>query len=179
MTALRNPKMEKFARALASDLAAGLPRTQAQENAAVTAGYTGRAIADNARKYARRPDVKRRVAELLRPMQEKAEALVEASLEWATHKLVSIAKPDLGEEAIKTTDQIAAIKLLAQLKGWLSREDTPAVHVTLEQLVMQSLRPLDTQSIKTLEEAMIAYRAGKLTKQAADALAIARGWVEP
>jgi hypothetical protein len=47
---------------------------------------------------------------------------------------------------------------------------------SLEDLLKESMRPLDPQSISTLEEAIAAYRARTLTKQQADELAIARGW---
>lgn len=140
--ALRDPKLEKFAQALASNIVAGMPRSAAAEHAAAIAGYAGRSMASNARKRAQRDDVKKRIAEILAPAAEKAHAAIEATVEWATTRLVNIASPDLGEEAIRTPDQIAAIKLLAQIKGWLAPEKTEhSGQVTLEQLVMSSMKP--------------------------------------
>jgi len=115
---LRDPKLEKFAKALASNIAAGRRRGAAAEDAAEVAGYRGSSRADNARKRSQRADVKKRVAELFAAAQQKADSPLAATIEWATRKLVSIIAIDLGVDAITVPDQIAALKLLAEMKGW-------------------------------------------------------------
>jgi hypothetical protein len=57
-------------------------------------------------------------------------------------------------------------------------DNTTNVNLTLEQLVMQSMRPFGPQSIRSLDEAIATCHAGKLTKEQADQLALLRGWVE-
>ncbi len=122
MAALRDPKLETFASALLGNIAAGMPRSKAAELAAETAGYRGKSLASNARKRAQRADVKKRMAELAAPALARAETLVAATVEWAANKLVSIAAIELGETAVEVPHQIAALKLLAQIKGWLAPE---------------------------------------------------------
>ena len=125
MTALRDPRMELFARELAAALAGGVKPSRAAVQAGEIAGYPnpkGKSFAPNCRKRAQRKDVKARVAELQAPGLKRAEDATEASIEWAATKLYNLADVDLGDEAIKVPDQIAAIKLLAQLRGWMATE---------------------------------------------------------
>ena len=93
MSALRDPKLEKFAQTLFANLAAGMRRSEAADLAADVAGYSGRSRASNARKRAQRKDVKARIVELCQPAQAKAEGQIAATLEWATAKLVQYRWP--------------------------------------------------------------------------------------
>ena len=125
MSTLRDPRLEIFAREYARLKAAGMPASQAAADAAVEARYKGyqnpsKTFAANARKKAQREDVKARVAELLAPALERAEIEIGATVDWATRKLCKIANYDLGQDMVKVPDQISAIKLLAELKGWLA-----------------------------------------------------------
>ena len=121
--ALRDPRLELFARELVANIAAGMKRSAAAAKAAEDAGYPKtKSSAANARKRAQRKDVKGRMAELMAPALERAEVQTETSIEWAYTKLATIASYDLGEDAVKVPDQIAAVKLMAQLKGWLAPE---------------------------------------------------------
>lgn len=122
MGALSDPKLERFAQGLLTGLAQGFARGRAATEAAKAAGYGGTSLAHNARKRAARADVKARMAELAAPSQEASERAVVATLDQATRKLSEIAAPDLGNDALKVADQIAALKLLAQIKGWLAPE---------------------------------------------------------
>ena len=122
MGALRDPKLEKFAQALYSNLASGMKRSKAADTAAEVAGYTGVSRAPNARKRANRSDVKARLAELGAPQSEREAERIAATKEWAIARLASIANPDLGERKIKVSDQIAALKALAEIEGWKAAE---------------------------------------------------------
>ena len=122
MPALRDVKREKFAQALFENLAVGMKAAKAADLAAETAGYGGSSRAANARKRAKRADVKKRMAELAQPALEKAQKRIEATLDWTLERLTAIAGPDLGEEAIKVSDQIAALQLVARIQGYLAPE---------------------------------------------------------
>jgi hypothetical protein len=75
------------------------------------------------------------------------------------------------------SDKPNIISLMAKIAGWLAPErQEHNVGPGLEQLIAQSMQPIDPQSIMSLDQAIMAYRAGRLTKQQADELAIARGW---
>jgi hypothetical protein len=102
-------RLEAFAQALAT----GVPPGQA----AKIAGYpNGSCFAHNARKRARRQDVKAMVAELQKQ--------IEANFEFATEKLMSIASAELDLLNIKASDQIRAIEVLAKMHGWNAAEKT-------------------------------------------------------
>jgi hypothetical protein len=119
MSALRDPKREKFAQALARLTAEGMDRGAAMTEAGIEAGYpnpSSRSFAPNCRKRAQRPDVKNRIAELMAPGIEKSEREIEATVEWAIGKLKSIA--DFETIVPKASDQIAAIALIAKIKNW-------------------------------------------------------------
>lgn len=118
MAALSDPKLEKFSQALLTNIAHGMPRSKAAAAAAKEAGYGGRSLASNARKRAVLPQVKARMAELAAPGREAAEKAVAITVGAAENKLWEIANVDLGKRAVKVPDQIAAIKTLAQLRGW-------------------------------------------------------------
>jgi hypothetical protein len=124
MGALSDPKLEKFSQAMLVNIAQGMPRSKAAAEAAKTAGYGGRSIASNARKRAALPQVKARMAELAAPEREAAEKAVAISVGAAEEKLWGIASVDLGKKAVKVPDQIAAIKTLAQFRGWNAPEKT-------------------------------------------------------
>jgi hypothetical protein len=120
MAALSDPKLEAFAQALLKNIATGMARGKAATAAAHEAGYVGSSIADNARKRANRADVKARMIELAGPAQVQAEAEVVATVEDALDKLGRIASVNPKPNAIKPTDQIAALHLMAKIKGWLA-----------------------------------------------------------
>jgi hypothetical protein len=124
MGALSDPKLEKFAQALLVNLAHGMPRSKAAAAAARTAGYSGSSVAANARRRAGLPQVKARIAELARPAQQKAEQAVVATVETAMIKLSEIAFAELGDGAVKVSDQIAAFRAMAQMHGWNAPEKT-------------------------------------------------------
>jgi len=124
MSELRDPRLEKFAQELLKNLASGLPRGKAQMAAAKAAGYTGSSLAHNARKKAGYPEVKARMAELAAPVQRKAGQEVVATVETAMTKLSRIAFAELGDGAIKVSDQIAAVRTMAQMQGWNAPEKT-------------------------------------------------------
>lgn len=92
--------------------------------AARLAGYkgSGKTFAANARKACNRPDVKARIAQLRAPAMAKAQELVGISAEWATQRLATMANHEIDTDGLKATDQIAALKLLAQMHGWLAPE---------------------------------------------------------
>lgn len=138
MGVLRNPQLERFALALLSNIAAGMPRSKAAHEAALTAGYKGKSVASNARKMAQRKDVKARLRELAAPIVEREREKIEATVEWATERLCSIAGPNLGDDALAVGDQINAMKLLAQIHGWLApKKRTHDVSDTLAQVLME------------------------------------------
>jgi hypothetical protein len=124
MGALSDPKLEKFSQALLVNIAQGMPPSKAAVAAAITAGYGGSSIASNARKRAALPQVKARMAELAAPVREKTEQEVARAVEDAERKLWEIIRTDLGKKAVKVSDQIGAIKVLAQLHGWNASERT-------------------------------------------------------
>jgi hypothetical protein len=76
----------------------------------------------NARKRARRKDVKAIVAELQKPAKEKLATTIEANLAWSTEKLMSIASAELDLLNIKASDKIRAIEVLAKMHGWNAPE---------------------------------------------------------
>src|SRR5215471_12111589 len=78
----------------------------------------------NARKRARRSDVKATVAELQKSVKEKLAKTIEANFEWATEKLMSSASAELDLRKIKASDRIRAIEVLAKLHGWYAPEKT-------------------------------------------------------
>jgi len=64
------------------------------------------------------------MAELAAPVQRKAEQGVVATIETAMLKLSKIAFAELGDDAIKVSDQIAAFRTMAQMQGWNASEKT-------------------------------------------------------
>ncbi len=122
MGALSDPKLEKFAQALLVNIAHGMPRSKAAAAAAKTAGYSGSSLASNARRKAGLAQVKARMAELAAPVRQKVERDVIATVETAINKLSEIGSAQLGDDAIKVSDQISAWKLVAQIKGWMAPE---------------------------------------------------------
>jgi hypothetical protein len=61
---LKSPRHEKYAQELVINLASLMPRGKAKHQAALAAGFTGSAVADNARRLAQRDDLKARMREL-------------------------------------------------------------------------------------------------------------------
>jgi len=92
--------------------------------AARLAGYkgNGKTFAANARKACNRSDVKARIAELRAPALEKVQEQIDINITWANQKLATMANHELDASEIKATDQIAALRLLAQIHGWLAPE---------------------------------------------------------
>jgi hypothetical protein len=108
-------RLEAFAQALATGVT--------PVEAAKIAGYpNGSCFAHNARKRARRKDVKAIVAELQKPVKEKLAKTVEANFAWATEKLMNIASAKLDLWNIKASDKIRAIEVLAKMHGWNAPE---------------------------------------------------------
>jgi hypothetical protein len=68
------------------------------------------------------PSAKTSVAELQKPMRDKLQKQIEAKLEFATEKLMSIANAELDLLKIKASDKIRAIELLAKMRGWNAPE---------------------------------------------------------
>lgn len=121
MAVLRDPKLEKFAQALYSNLIAGMRRSEAADQAAEVAGYKGSSRAANARKRAQREDVVGRLLELGAPATAKAAAQIEATREWATGRLVNVCTAvELDAMTTSPMHLIAAIRLLGQMNGWLA-----------------------------------------------------------
>src|SRR5262245_59796102 len=97
-------RLEAFAQALATGVT--------PVEAAKIAGYpNGSFFTHNARKRARRKDVKAMVAELQKPVKEKLAKTIEANFEWATETLMSIASAKLDLGNIKASDKIRAIEV--------------------------------------------------------------------
>jgi len=119
---LYNPRLDKFTREYALQLAAGVRRSTAAVRAAEAAGYPRRsspeAFASNARKRAARPDVQARVAELMAPALAKAQAELDATVERVTRNLVQILECPLDPADVRAADHIAAVRVLADLHGW-------------------------------------------------------------
>ena len=110
-------RLEAFAQALAT----GVTPVQA----ARIAGYpNGSCLAPNARKRARRNDVKAMIAELRKPAIEKLQKEIVANIEFATETLMSIANAELDLSKTKASDKIRAIEVLAKLHGWNAPEKT-------------------------------------------------------
>jgi len=118
MPALPDPKRERFTQALLRNMAAGMTRGKAALAAAREVGYRGSALADNARKWSNRPDVKTRMVELTAPVQAKAEADLIIDLERAERRLGEIILADIDFSSIKAADVIAAVRQLAAVRGW-------------------------------------------------------------
>src|SRR5262249_35959 len=110
-------RLEAFAQALAT----GVTPVQA----AKIAGYpNGSCFAHNARKRARREDVKAMVAELQKPAKEKLAKTIEENFAWATEKLMSIASAKFDPWNIKASDKIPATQVLAKMHGWNAQQKT-------------------------------------------------------
>lgn len=107
-------KREVFAQLLLRNLISGdfKYRGDAALAAAKAAGYRGRALKDNARKWANEPDVKARMAEIAAPVKpDVPEDLLmeigEAKL-WLA-RIIRSAKP---------ADRVAGIRQLSLMEGW-------------------------------------------------------------
>lgn len=120
MGALADPKLERFSQELLRNLAAGIGRSRAAEEAGITAGYRGSSVAANSRKRAQRRDVKARMAELARPTLARVESDIALTVEKAGAKLTAIINTDIPALAVKPADQIAALNLAAKMYGWLA-----------------------------------------------------------
>jgi hypothetical protein len=108
-------RLEAFAQALATGVT--------PVEAAKIAGYpNGSCFAHNARKRARRKDVKAMVAELRKPAIEKLQKKIEANFEWATKQLVDIGNLPIEILNARASDKIRAIEVLAKLHGWNAPE---------------------------------------------------------
>src|SRR5262249_26131439 len=106
-------RLEAFAQALAT----GVTPVQA----AKIAGYpNGSCFAHNARRRARRKDVKAMVAELQKPVKEKLAKTIEANFAWATEQLFEVGNQPLG--IWHRRDKVRAIEALAKLHGWNAPE---------------------------------------------------------
>ena len=93
--------------------------------AARIAGYpNGSCFAPNARRRARRNDVKAMVAELRKPAIEKLQKEIEANFEWATKQLVEIGNLPIETLNVRASDKIRTIEVLAKLHRWNAPEKT-------------------------------------------------------
>jgi hypothetical protein len=52
------------------------------------------------------------------PAEARTQERAEVTKDWARQRLAAIAAPDLGQRRTKVSDQIAAIKALAEMEGW-------------------------------------------------------------
>ena len=120
MPALSNPKREAFAQHLLRNLIEGefQSRGKAAFAAAKAAGYRGSALADNARKWSNQADVKARMAELARPIEPEADAVLAMDVEGAKLRLAEIIRADSGLAKVKPADVIAAVRQLSAMEGW-------------------------------------------------------------
>src|SRR5262245_9181213 len=110
-------RLEAFAQALATGATA--------VEAAKLAGYPqGSQFAANARKRARRKDIKEMVAELQKPVKEKLAKTIKANFEWATKRLLEVGNLPIGMCNARASDKIRAIEVLAKLHGWNAPEKT-------------------------------------------------------
>lgn len=101
MSALRDPRMELFARELAAALNNGVAPSEAAVTAGDEAGYPrGRSattFAANCRKRAQREDIAARVAELRAPAIKRAEEAIGITTEYLLAKLDNFANFNLGD----------------------------------------------------------------------------------
>lgn len=153
MAELRDPKLERFAKALYANLIVGMKRSEAADLAADVAGYKGSSRSSNARKRAQRADVKRRLIELAQPTTERERAQIDATKDWARQKLAGIADVELAGKDIKPSDQIAALRLLAEIEGWKAPEK----------------RDVTVRDADKLTDDELAHIAGTGSENAADA----------
>lgn len=110
MPALRNQKLEAVARELAHD--------KSDEDASRLAGYPdGTSFKSNARKRAQRADVKARVLELRAPGIAAAEEHAAINTEYVLTKAANIVNVKKPASAIKVSDQVAALNLIAKVIG--------------------------------------------------------------
>jgi hypothetical protein len=113
MPAIKNPKLE----AVAQELANG----KSTEEASRAAGYPdGSSFKPNAKRRAQRPDVKARVAELRAPGVAKAEEHVAINTEYVLTKASDIVNVKKPASAVKVSDQVAALNLIAKVIGILA-----------------------------------------------------------
>jgi len=104
MRPLRDPRHEKVAQLLALG--------KSSEEASREAGYRdGTSFADTARKRSHRPEIRARVAEI----QSKEAELVAIDVAWIRRKTAEVAGVDLPPKAIKASDKVAALNLLARM----------------------------------------------------------------
>lgn len=111
MGVLPDRKLEKVAQELA--------RFKSPTEASEAAGYkAGTSFGPNARKRACRPDVKARVLEL----QRISGVVAAADSAYIQRKLMEITEVPVAKSAIKPSDQIAALTLLAKIVGAMAPE---------------------------------------------------------
>lgn len=110
MAALRNRKLELLAQELANGKTA--------EEASRLAGYAdGTSFKANARKRSQDKKVKARVAELRAPGIAEAEEQVAINTEYVLTKAAAIVNVTKPASAIKVSDQVAALNLIAKMIG--------------------------------------------------------------
>lgn len=147
-----SPQLEKFSRALAENLAGGMTKKDAAIEAAKHAGYRGnhRSFDKNAEKRARTPEVKRRVAELMGPIDKTKKASmspeevatinrIEASRGWVKQRLTQIASLPFDPQEITVRDQIRAMGLLIEIEKWEAQTQQP-VHTELTGMTLDQLK---------------------------------------
>lgn len=104
MAPLRDPRYEKVAQLLAVG--------KSTEQASREAGYKdGTSFAANARKRSQRPEIRARVKEI----QAKEADLASVNAAWIMRKTAEMAGVDLPPDAIKASDKLGALNLLAKM----------------------------------------------------------------
>ena len=107
-------RREQFAIALARGVKA--------EEAGKVVGYSP----SNSRRNAQRADVKARVTELRAPIRAKVQDDIEFSLRWTLDRLKLLAARDFHPDEIEPHHVVAALRLAAQINGWLAPEKVDA-----------------------------------------------------
>ena len=101
MPSLRDPRLELFARELATFLSEGIPASEAADRAGKAARYpVGKApktFAANCRKRAQRADVRKRVAELRAPSLKRAEESLGITTEYLLAKLDNLTSYNIDD----------------------------------------------------------------------------------
>jgi hypothetical protein len=104
MQVLRNPRHEVMAQ--------GLALLKSAEEAARDAGYPpGSSFKANARRLSHHPKIRERVTAL----QNAQASIVEIDAAWIRRKTAEVAGVDIRPSAIKASDKIAALNLLAKM----------------------------------------------------------------
>ncbi|HEX8811887.1 MAG TPA: terminase small subunit [Terracidiphilus sp.] len=126
MTHPLTEQQKHFAREYVVNLLAhGMARGRAATAAAETAGYSGSALTDNARRLTHHKCVKAYIAQLASAQPAEvtaAEAAVIATLQEVKLKLSEIIRANVDLKTLGVAGIIAAARELADLEGWHAAE---------------------------------------------------------